>query len=126
MSFLKELVGAFSAYPEPILTVLQSLLVVESEEAAAELCQMEHRRFGLEPNDVEALISDLGRVLEFLNTVEAIAAGAAGPTRGYADDDVRAVAHTARKLLVFAAGRGWPGGRVCLVQHVLVLGFGRI
>lgn len=97
--------------------VVQPVLMVGSKEVVAEVRQLEGNAAGMSAADVEAFLLDVGRVLEFGNALDAIAAGSHEPTRTYTDADVAAVARTARRVLMFATVRGWPAGEeVCTVS----------
>lgn len=58
--------------------------------------------------ELEAFLLDLDCVLELRNTTAAHLAGDLGPKRPYDTKDVARVAGKARRILAFAAARGWP------------------
>lgn len=72
--------------------------------------------------DVDSLLLNFGRVLEYSNCKQAQLTGRNPPTREYAPADELAIAATARRLLSFACQVGWAAVSEMLLPAVLVDG----
>ncbi|KAK9819901.1 hypothetical protein WJX72_003783 [[Myrmecia] bisecta] len=89
--------GGFMSHAKPVL-------VLDNTQAVAEIRQLEAGASA----DADAFLLDFDRVLEFTNALKAVAANSQEPMREYTTEDCKAVAHTARRLFLFAASKGWP------------------
>jgi ankyrin repeat protein len=91
--------GGYLCEPKPVL-------VLADEQAVAEVRQLgKGRHPGV---DVDAVLLDFDRVLEFLNNIRCIDLGINEPRRSYNRADIAAIAVTARRLLLLACTMGWP------------------
>ena len=57
--------------------------------------------------DVNSMMLDVGRVVEYSNNKQAHMVGSTKPCREYAEEDVETIAATARRLLSFTCQMGW-------------------
>lgn len=72
--------------------------------------------------DVDALLLDLGRVMDLKKAVRAAKSGSTGPVRPFAAADVAGVAQIARRLLVVAINKVWSVPSTHLFGHAVWYG----
>lgn len=104
--------GGFISHSQPVL-------VLESEEAVAEILQL--TSFPVSGVDVNGILRDMGRVLEFSNNKQAAATSRHARVRHYGSQE-KSIAVTAQRLLVFACQVGWVAMSELLLPIALAMG----
>ncbi|KAL3149084.1 hypothetical protein ABBQ32_001927 [Trebouxia sp. C0010 RCD-2024] len=89
--------GSFISQAVPVL-------VLESEEAVAEIMQL--KTMPIAGVEVDAVLRDMGRVLEYSNCKQAAALGSQAAAQEHSKED-KSIAATAKRLLSFACQVGW-------------------